>query len=108
MFQLVAVAFLRTTGGRVRVLLAIDRDGEQLHDGEPALLVEHRPGQSPTELVVDRADAVPEAAVELVTRHAPALVRLVEDACDEFGQLIGERLLGSGIDVRGARDSFGG
>jgi hypothetical protein len=107
-FQLVAVAFLHTAGGRMRVLLAIDRDGEQLHGGEPALLVEHRPGRSPAELVVDCADAVPDAAVELVTGHAPALARLVEDACDEFGQLVGERLLGTGITIHGARESFGG
>lgn len=108
-FELVAVAFMRTVGGRVRVLLAIDRDGEQLFEGEPALLVEHRPGQPSSELVVDGADRIRAAAFAWVAEQAAAeLVELVDAAFDELGQFDGQRLLGRGIAMRGPANSFDG
>lgn len=107
-FQLVAVAFLRSTGGRVRVLLAIDRDGEQLFDGEPALLLEHRPGRPAGELVLDAADRIPgDATATVLELVATELAQLVDDAHDEFGQLDGERLLGRGTTFVAAAATFG-
>ena len=105
--QLVAVAFLRSTGGRVRVLLAVDRDGMQLFDGEPALLVEHRPGRAADELVLEAADRIRASAVDVVLAAvATDLAQLVEDAHDEFGQLDGERLLGRGATLVAPVDTF--
>lgn len=106
-FHLVAVAFLRSTGGRVRVLLAVDRDGEQLFDGEPALLIEHRPGRAPRELVLEAADSIRPEATELVLAAvANELVQLVEQALDDFGQLDGERLLGRSTSLAAPADTF--
>jgi hypothetical protein len=107
-FQLVAVAFLRSTGGRVRVLLAVDRDGDQLFDGEPALLLEHRPGRSASELALEGADRIPAAAIDLALAAAATdLARLVDEAHDELGQFDGERLLGRGATFEAAPDTFG-
>jgi hypothetical protein len=107
-FDLVAVAFMRSVGGRVRVLLAIDRDGEQLFEGEPALLVEHRPGTAASELVVDGADRIDPAAFELVARLAAAeLAALIEASFDETGEFDGQRLLGRPVQLRARSDCFG-
>ena len=107
-FQLVAIAFLRSTGGRVRVLLAIDRDGEQLFEGEPALLLEHRPGRPAGELVLESADRIPDAATDAVLGHCAAeLAQLVDQAHDESGQLDGERLLGRAATFVAAHATFG-
>lgn len=106
-FELVAVAFLRRTGGRVGVLFAIDRDGEQLFGGEPALLVEHRPGGPVQDLQVETADGIDGSASALV--HASAateLAQLVEEAHDEYGQLDGARLLGRSATFDAAADTF--
>jgi hypothetical protein len=106
-FELVAVAFLRSTGGRVRVLLAIDRDGQQLFDGEPALLVEHRPGAPAAELALETADRIRPSAVDVVLAAiTDDLARLVDEAHDELGQLDGERLLGRGASLRAPADTF--
>ena len=108
-FDLVAVAFLRSTGGRVRVLLAIDRDGEQLFDGEPALLLEHRPGASHSDLGLEGADRIPTSAIDIVLAEAATqLVRLVEEAHDAFGQLDGDRLLGRGARFHAPASTFDG
>ncbi|MCW2921474.1 MAG: hypothetical protein JWL76_1348 [Thermoleophilia bacterium] len=106
-FQLVAVAFLRSTGGRVRVLLAIDRDGEQLFDGEPALLLEHRPGAPAGTIELETADRIRASAIDVVHAAVAAeLAQLVEDAHDEFGQLDGERLLGRSAEFSARADTF--
>ena len=106
-FELVAVAFLRASGGAVRVLLAIDRDGEQLFDGEPALLLEHRPGHPAAELTLECAELLDAAAVaRLADAARDALVGLVEAAFDEDGGFDGTRMLGRSVAVSAPRDSF--
>lgn len=98
--QLVPVAFVRTVGGRVRLLLAVDREGVRLFDGEPALLAEHRPGAPPQQLLLDGPERMPLPAVEqvlAVARHQ--LAQLVELAVDEQGRFDGQRLLGRTIEV---------
>ena len=89
------------------MLLAVDRDGEQLFDGEPALLLEHRPGRAPRELVLEAADNIRPAVTELVLAAvAHELAQLVEDAHDDFGQLDGERLLGRSTSLDAPADTF--
>jgi hypothetical protein len=99
-FELVAVAFLRSTGGEVRVLLAVDRDGEQLFDGEPALLASHRPGRDAGQLQLEGPERVASAVVERVAELARIeLARLVEEAFDEVGTFDGERMLGRSVRI---------
>ncbi len=106
-FQLVVVAFLRSTGGRVRVLLAIDRDGEQLFEGEPALLAEHRPGSPPDELALEAAGRIRAGAVDVVLASVAAqIVAMIDGAHDDFGQLVGERLLGRSATFDAPSDTF--
>ena len=89
------------------MLLAIDRDGDQLFDGEPALLLEHRPGNAVEHVRLEAADAIQPQATELVLGAIAAeLARLVEDAHDEFGQLDGERLLGRAASLDAPFDTF--
>jgi hypothetical protein len=108
-FELVAVAFVRSTGGRIRVLLAVDRDGEQLFDGEPALLAEHRPGSSPDELQLDGADAIDVDAVARVRALvAVELAALVEGSFNRRGEFDGQLLLGRTVAFRGPVNSFDG
>ena len=108
-FELVAVAFMRTTGGRVRVLLAVDRAGEQLFDGEPALLLEHRPGAPAEQVLLEGADRIDATAIaHALDATRDALVELVDAAFDELGQFDGQRLLGRSIAFRAAIDSFDG
>jgi hypothetical protein len=104
-FELVAVAFLRSTGGMVRVLLAVDRAGEQLFEGEPALLAEHRPGRPAEELRLegpDRLAAEVVREVEELTRDL--LVDLVESAFDASGTFDGERMLGRPVGIVARHD----
>ncbi|MCB0880066.1 MAG: hypothetical protein KDC46_13930 [Thermoleophilia bacterium] len=99
-FQLTCVAFARSTGGRVRLLLAVDRGEEQLFDGEPVLLVDHRPGSRHEQLELTGPDAMEPAIVQQV--HAAAalqLAALVDAAFDETGSFDGQRILGTGPTV---------
>jgi hypothetical protein len=106
-FQLTCVAYVRSTGGRVRLLLAIDRDGRPLFDGEPALLVEHRPGAPASRLLVEGPEGMDDAALELVHMSTgDAMARLIDDAHDEQGTLCGERLLGSAVSMQARAGSF--
>ena len=99
-FELVAVAFLRSTGGEVRVLLAVDRDGEQLVDGEPALLASHRPGRSAEHVQLEGPERVAAEIVQQVAQLARIeLARLVEEAFDEVGAFDGERMLGRSVRI---------
>jgi hypothetical protein len=108
-FELIAVAFVRSTGGRVRVLLAIDREGRQLFDGEPALLAEHRPGRAAHELTLEGADRIDVAAIEHVRLLVAAgLAQLVEDAFDQEGTFDGQRLLGRAVAFRAPDNWFDG
>lgn len=106
-FELVAVAFTRNAAGRVRLLLAIDRDGEQLFGGEPALLAEHRPGAPAAEIVIEGADRIPESAFDVVQRAThDQLAALVDSCFDRSGQFDGQRMLGRGVTMRAASDVF--
>jgi hypothetical protein len=106
-FELVAVAFMRTTGGRVRVLLAIDRDGEQLFNGEPALLVEHRPGAALDTLEVDGPDGMSRSVTDAVAQVAgAALAELIAGSFTRDGSFDGGLLLGRSISIRLASGAF--
>lgn len=107
-FQLIAVAFVRSTGGAVRVLLAIDRDGEPLHEGEPAVLIEHRPGADPSTMEAEVAGAVPAVAADAVLENATELAACIEAAFDRSGTFDGQRLLGTGVTFSAPHDTFGG
>ena len=105
-FALIPVAFLRSVGGMFSVLLAVDEGDAQLFDGEPALLVVHRPGASAAELQVEGAEALVPDAVEVVASVASELVRLIEGAFDDDGAFDGERLLGARVVVDAPVGSF--
>lgn len=93
-FQLVVVAFVRSAGGQVRVLLAIDREGVQLHEGEPVLLASVRP-HATDPVVVEGPDEMDPERTTAVSRYAGERLRaMVESAFDEQGSLAAERLLG--------------
>lgn len=98
--QLVAVAFLRQTGGRIGVLFAVDGPDGPQHDGEPVLLVQHRPGAGADQLEVEGADALAPGVVRAVRAQAAAVVAAVEAGLDAFGQVDGTLLLGSTVDLR--------
>ena len=93
-YGLHGVAFIRQTGGRVHVLFAIDELGEDRHDGEPVLLVDHRPGDAPTSLVVEAADEIPAQGVDHVREQATQLASWIDSAFDAAGTFDGERILG--------------
>ena len=98
--QLVVVAYARSTGGRVRLLLAVEQDGQRLHEGEPVLLVEHHPAQPGSSVAVEGADVLEVDVVEHVAAVAgPAIVTLVDDAFDETGAWAPERILGKSIEL---------
>ncbi|MCW2926910.1 MAG: hypothetical protein JWM86_878 [Thermoleophilia bacterium] len=100
-FELVVVAFVRSTGGRVRVLMAVDRDGEQLFDGEPVLLVDHRPGDHHDALVLEGPDGLDPSAVAAVRAAGSAvLVALVEGAFTDDGSFDGTRMLDRPVTLR--------
>lgn len=104
--ELVAVAFLRSAGGRVRVLLAVDRDGQQLHDGEPVLLVEHRPGAAPDRIHVEPASVLPEGAVQHVLDARVELAGLVDACMTADGGFDGDLLLGRAVRIHAPSSSF--
>lgn len=107
-FTLVAMAFVRSAGGAVSVLFGVDQEGVPLFDGEPVLIVQHRPGADPDLLEVDVADALPPQSGDLVAERAGrSLVELVDGAFDRQGSFDGERLLGRGVDLVASADSFG-
>lgn len=101
------VAFVRSVGGQLRVLLCIDRGDEQLFDGDPALLVEHRPGAAASELLLEGPDAVPAASLRaLRDLLADRVARLLDDACDDTGEFRRELLLGRTIQFNAPRSVF--
>jgi len=89
------------------VLLAVDRDGTQLFAGEPAVLVEHRPGAASDQLTIEVAERVPVAGHALVSLASVRLVELLDGAYDDEGSLRRERFLGVPVEIRGAHDAFG-
>lgn len=98
-FNATCVAFVRSAGGRLSVLLCVDRGAERLFDGDPALLAEHRPGASPDQLVLDGPEAVPAASIDLLHgRLAEPLARLLDDAWDETGEFQRDRVLGQSVE----------
>ena len=106
-FQLIVVACVRSTGGRIRLLLAIDRGNHQLFDGEPALLVEHRPGSDPSQLIVEGPDGMAQSSLELVRRGAGgAIGELLISGFDETGAWDMTRIIGSEITLVAPRDTF--
>ena len=105
-YTLMAVAFVRSVGGRVRLLVSVDGEAP-LFDGEPVLLVEHRPGAAAADLVVEPSDQVAASVSHLVVERAGiALVELVEQAFDGTGQFVGERLLGTTVELSAPADAF--
>ena len=105
-FALIPVAFLRSVGGVFSVLLAVDEGDAQLFDGEPALLVVHRPGAPAADMQVEGAEALVPAAVEVVAGVATELVRLIDAAFTDDGAFDGERLLGARVVVDAPAGSF--
>ncbi|MEO6867798.1 MAG: hypothetical protein ABI200_07230 [Gaiellales bacterium] len=106
--QLIIVAFVRTTGGRIRVLLGVDRAGTQLFGGEPVLLVEHRPGQPSSELEIEGSDQLDASLVKHIgTMTAVAIVEAIEAAFDDSGNFVSERLLGCSLSYLASPDAFG-
>lgn len=106
-FELVAVAFVEAAGGTVRLLLAIDRDGEQLFEGAPVLLVEHALGSPADSMTLEGAEGIGDDLVrELHAQlHAP-IDALLESSVDADGTVAGERLLGASVSYVGARRTF--
>lgn len=90
----------------MRVLLAVDEGDVQLFEGEPALLVAHRPF-APAELLrVEGADALVAAALDAVVSAASELAALIDAAHDRGGQFDGERLLGRRVTIAAPAGSF--
>lgn len=54
----VPVAFVRQTTGRMHVLFSLDLGTEQQFEGEPVLLVDHRPGDDVADIAFEPADVV--------------------------------------------------
>ena len=80
------------------VLYTVDRDDHALHDGDPVVLVEHRPGSPVTDLSIELSEQVPAAAAAFVHTHAAdQLLVMIEDAFDSAGMFDGERLLGCNV-----------
>jgi hypothetical protein len=104
-YELTAVAFIHSVGGEIGVLLAVDRDGEQLFEGEPALLIRHRPGADPGSMHVEGAEIVPEELVGQLRSGAADLAALVESAHARDGTFDGGRLVGSSVIVEISNDS---
>lgn len=103
--QLIVVAYARSTGGRVRLLFAMDHDGAQLHEGEPVLLAEHHPAEAANAVDFEGAVVVAPQLVEHVRTHAPqAVASLVDAAFDATGEWVPERILGRSIELVTSRD----
>lgn len=105
-YGLHGVAFIRQTGGRIHVLFAIDEGGADCFDGEPVLLVDHRPGAAPDQLTVEGADALSPHAVELIRAEAAALAAWIDGALDASGTFDGQRLLGEAHRFTGSAGAF--
>lgn len=106
-FTATCVAFVRSPGGRLRVLLCVDRGDQQLFDGEPALLAEHRPGCAPEQLLLEGPDAVAVPAVQRVRALlAQQLVELLDQACDDAGEFHRERLVGRSVEFQAPAGVF--
>jgi len=106
MYQLVAVAFVHGVGGRMRVLFAVDREGKQLFGGEPAVLVEHRPGAPHATLEIEGADAISAPALSHLRSSSEHLAQLIEGAFDREGTFRREQLLGHHVELRGPAALF--
>jgi hypothetical protein len=105
-FHLIPVAFLRSTGGMVNVLLAVDEGDEQLFEGEPALLVAHRPGSPPHELRVETAAALAQESLDAVQRVADVLAQLIEGAYTRQGEFDPDLLLGKRVPLDAPSGTF--
>lgn len=106
-FDLVTVAFVEAADGSIRLLLAVDREGQQLFDGTPVLLVEHAPGMPAECMKLEGADGIDEDVLgDLHAQlHAP-IAELLESCLDAGGKVAGERLLGASVAYVAARRSF--
>lgn len=93
----IPVAFVRQTSGRLHVLFSLDRDATPLHDGDPVLLVDHRPGEDAADLTFEPADVLDDAVVagldanraEFATCLAGAFTR---DGSFDADQLLAQRI----------------
>ncbi len=106
-FQFTCVAYSRSVGGAMRVLLAIDQGDRMLFDGEPVLLAEHRPSADASALRVEGPDAMDPVVVELVrSAIAIPLAALVDGSFGRDGELRLEQLLDARVAVLLPSDTF--
>ncbi|MCW2956109.1 MAG: hypothetical protein JWO69_978 [Thermoleophilia bacterium] len=97
--DLIAVAFHHGTGGQLRVLLAVDRDGDPMYDGEPAIMATHRPGDDPSRMELEGAEAVPSEFVSELGVAVGQLAAVLEAAFERDGSFSGARLVGQVVTV---------
>lgn len=106
-FQMTCVAFVRSTGGTVRLLLSLDRDGEPMFEGQPVLLAELRPGSAPASIRIEGPDAMPADAVAVVADSAATqIAALVEAAHGPDGSFDGNRMIGQSCAIAARVDQF--
>ena len=65
----VPVAFVRQTGGRMHVLFSVESDDRLQHDGEPVLLVDHRPGGAHDDVAFEAASVLTAPVVAALEAH---------------------------------------
>ncbi|MCW2949994.1 MAG: hypothetical protein JWN41_1007 [Thermoleophilia bacterium] len=105
-YYLIPIAFIRSTGGAFKVLLAIDHENQPLFDGEPAVLITHRPGAQSHELRAEGAAALAPDALLAVTSAASLIAHAIDSAHDREGNFMADQLLGRRITLVAPRGIF--
>ncbi len=87
------VAFVRQTSGRLHILFALDRDGRAVHEGEPVLLVDHRPGAAHDDIGFDASSEVEAHFVACLDDHRTEFAACFTAAFARDGSFDADRLL---------------
>lgn len=101
----IPVAFVRQTGGRLHVLFSLEHDGAPQHEGEPLLLVDHRPGSGAADVEFEAADALAPRFTDVLDLHRTAFADCLAAAFGSDGAFDADRLIAQRVELQVDRRS---
>jgi hypothetical protein len=93
----IPVAFVRQTSGRLHVLFSLDRDGSPAYEGEPVLLVDHRPEAGIEDIEIEGSDVVAAADLAGASANLEAFATCFTRAFAADGSFVADQLLAERI-----------
>lgn len=83
----------------MHVLFGLDQGGVPAFDGEPVLLVDHRPGDDPSDMTFEPADVIDEATALQLDLHRVQFAECMSAAFTRDGSFDPERLIAQRIHI---------